>query len=64
MAYVKIHIPTELRKLAAGKRTKVSAESLLHLTLGHTLDALQAAEPEAGDAVEFLERLFSIPDTR
>jgi hypothetical protein len=59
MSYIAYNLQTELKKLAEGKRTRVS-----HQTLAiHALDYVEAVAAQPPD-VTFLERLFALKDER
>jgi hypothetical protein len=59
MSFIAYNLQTELKKLAEGKRTKVS-----HQTLAlHALDYVEAVAAQPPD-VSFLEKLFALKDTR
>jgi hypothetical protein len=61
MKIQKFNKVTELKKLASGKPTKVSAQTLAH----YALEYVPKTKPKkAREDVEFLERLFSLVDPR
>jgi len=60
MSATKFNVETELRKLAKGKKTRVSAQTLAICLLPE----VAAAKPKAGDEVQFLDRLFRLEDPR
>ena len=59
MSFIVYNLQTELRKLAEGKRTRVSHQMLAL----HALDYVEAVAAQPPD-VTFLERLFSLADPR
>jgi hypothetical protein len=59
MAFIKYNLQTELKKLAEGKRTRVSHQMLAI----HALKYVEAVAAQPPD-VTFLERLFALADRR
>lgn len=58
MTYQKFKVLTELRKLAAGKPTKVPAAVIAGCAIGFVQAGMRDRDAEE------LERLFALPDTR
>lgn len=62
MTITRFHVPTEIRKALAGKKTKVRLESLV-LAIGKDyLDMLEQTDEQKG--VDELERMFRLEDSR
>jgi hypothetical protein len=62
MSFIVFNLQTELKKLAKGKRTRVSHQMLAIHALEY-VEAVDAHRKVSGD-LEFLERLFSLADPR
>jgi hypothetical protein len=66
MKYVRIHVPTEVRKAMKGKKTKVGIVALFRSIAPHYLEMAAALEAQAGEqkGVDELERMYRLEDPR
>jgi hypothetical protein len=63
MKITKFHIPTEVSKLAQGKKTRVSAQSIALAALSG-YEASSQPRQRKGDSLAWLERLYGLEDPR
>jgi hypothetical protein len=67
MASIEFNVRTELRKFMRGRKTRVSAETLLGCIVGEYLRLSSDAERNGDgnrDSTKWLEDLFSLKDPR
>jgi hypothetical protein len=62
MRYQKLELTTELRRVARGQKPRMPVDVLADWALGYVKGAIPP--PPQIDEVQFLERLYRLPDIR